>query len=68
MNRFFTALAYAASTVEHALDTLLPKSRDFEARLFDAMRYAALGGGTGELQVHHQDGVIACQRDHAGAL
>ena len=45
MNRFSTALAYAASTVEHALDTLLPKSRDSEARLFDAMRYAALGGG-----------------------
>ena len=36
---------YAASTVEHALDTLLPKSRDSETRLFDAMRYAALGGG-----------------------
>lgn len=45
MNQFTAALAHAASTVEHALDALLPKSRDSEARLFDAMRYAALGGG-----------------------
>ncbi|MFZ5930245.1 MAG: polyprenyl synthetase family protein [Pseudomonadota bacterium] len=45
MNQFTAALAHAVSTVEHALDALLPKSRDSEARLFDAMRYAALGGG-----------------------
>ncbi|MFP5469564.1 MAG: polyprenyl synthetase family protein, partial [Alphaproteobacteria bacterium] len=45
MNQFTAALAHAASTVEHALDALLPKTRDSEARLFDAMRYAALGGG-----------------------
>ena len=45
MDQFTTALMHAASTVEHALDALLPKSRDSEARLFDAMRYAALGGG-----------------------
>lgn len=45
MNQFTVALAHAAGIVEHALDALLPKSRDSEARLFDAMRYAALGGG-----------------------
>ena len=39
------ALAHAARTVEAALDTLLPLPEGPEARLAEAMRYAALGGG-----------------------
>ncbi|HWA80320.1 MAG TPA: farnesyl diphosphate synthase [Acetobacteraceae bacterium] len=39
------ALADAAATVGLALDTLLPESEGPEARLDQAMRYAALGGG-----------------------
>ena len=31
--------------IEETLDWLLPKPRDDEARLFEAMRYATLGGG-----------------------
>ncbi len=39
------ALAEAASFVERTLDTLLPQPAGPEARLMEAMRYAALGGG-----------------------
>jgi farnesyl diphosphate synthase len=39
------AFAEAASFIEATLDTLLPKPSGPEARLMDAMRYAALGGG-----------------------
>jgi len=39
------ALARAVGTVEAALDTLLPEPEGPEARLVEAMRYAALGGG-----------------------
>ncbi len=39
------ALAHAARTVESALDALLPLPEGPEARLAEAMRYAALGGG-----------------------
>ncbi|MEQ8967835.1 MAG: polyprenyl synthetase family protein [Azospirillaceae bacterium] len=35
----------AAERVGEALDYLLPEPRDDEARLFEAMRYASLGGG-----------------------
>lgn len=40
-----TAMAATGAEVERALDRLLPKPVDTEARLFEAMRYAALGGG-----------------------
>ena len=39
------ALADAAAEIEQALDMLLPMVEGDEARLFDAMRYSALGGG-----------------------
>nr|HEX5328381.1 farnesyl diphosphate synthase [Acetobacteraceae bacterium] len=39
------ALARAADTAEAALDALLPQPVGTEARLAQAMRYAALGGG-----------------------
>jgi len=39
------ALAEAASFVERTLDTLLPQPSGPEARVLEAMRYAALGGG-----------------------
>ena len=39
------ALAEAASFLEATLDALLPKPSGPEARLMEAMRYAALGGG-----------------------
>ena len=39
------AMARAAATVDTALDTLLPEDDGPEGRLFEAMRYAALGGG-----------------------
>src|SRR5690242_13237005 len=39
------AMRLAASTVEEALDALLPAVEGAEARLAEAMRYAALGGG-----------------------
>lgn len=38
-------LKAAATEIEHALDTLLPAEEGAEARLYAAMRYAALGGG-----------------------
>ena len=39
------ALKRSAGEVEHALGVLLPLPEGPEARLFEAMRYAALGGG-----------------------
>jgi farnesyl diphosphate synthase len=42
---FPAALARVASIVEGALDSLLPPIDGAEARLFEAMRYAVLGGG-----------------------
>jgi farnesyl diphosphate synthase len=39
------ALPAAAAEVEVALDTLLPPPEGAESRLFEAMRYAAMGGG-----------------------
>jgi farnesyl diphosphate synthase len=42
---FEAALSFAASSVEHTMDRLLPKGDSDEARVFDAMRYSSLGGG-----------------------
>lgn len=39
------ALRAAAAEIERALDTLLPAEEGAEARLYAAMRHAALGGG-----------------------
>lgn len=39
------ALAEAAAEIEQALDALLPPAAGDEARLLEAMRYAAMGGG-----------------------
>ncbi|MBW8268436.1 polyprenyl synthetase family protein [Caldovatus aquaticus] len=39
------ALAEAAAEIEQALDALLPPPEGAEARLLEAMRYAAMGGG-----------------------
>jgi farnesyl diphosphate synthase len=39
------AMADAAVDIDRALDMLIPPSEGAEARLFDAMRYAAMGGG-----------------------
>jgi farnesyl diphosphate synthase len=44
-NEFEAALAEAAGFVEASLDALLPQPVGPEARLLEAMRYAALGGG-----------------------
>jgi farnesyl diphosphate synthase len=40
-----TALPEAAAEIERTLDHLLPAPEGPEARLFEAMRYAAMGGG-----------------------
>ena len=40
-----TAMREVARITEEALDALLPPSEGAEARLAEAMRYAALGGG-----------------------
>ena len=40
-----TALPEAAAEIENALDSLLPPPEGPESRLFEAMRYAAMGGG-----------------------
>ena len=45
MKDFDAALQQAAKSVERTLDDLLPNSDGPEARLFEAMRYAALAGG-----------------------
>jgi farnesyl diphosphate synthase len=42
---FESRLAEIADAVSRALDALIPRSEGPEARLFEAMRYAALGGG-----------------------
>ena len=42
---FEPALAEAAKLAEESLNALLPKPQGPEARLLEAMRYAALGGG-----------------------
>ncbi|MBM3647049.1 MAG: polyprenyl synthetase family protein [Alphaproteobacteria bacterium] len=42
---FDAALAFAASSVEHTMDRLLPKGDTEEARVFEAMRYSSVGGG-----------------------
>ena len=42
---FNAMLAEAAEAVDQELDNLLPAGRELEHRLFDAMRYAVLGGG-----------------------
>ena len=39
------AMAAAAAEIDEALDVLLPPVEGPEARLFEAMRYAAIGGG-----------------------
>ncbi len=39
------AMGGAAAELDAALDTLLPPAEGPEARLFEAMRYAAIGGG-----------------------
>ena len=39
------ALADSAAEMEDALDTLLPVAEGDEARLYEAMRYSAMGGG-----------------------
>jgi farnesyl diphosphate synthase len=39
------ALAAAAAEIDQALDVLLPPPEGPEAKLFEAMRYAAIGGG-----------------------
>lgn len=40
-----TALPQAAAEIEQTLDALLPAAEGAEARLYEAMRYAAMGGG-----------------------
>jgi farnesyl diphosphate synthase len=44
-NDFKSVLAESASFVEASLEALLPQAAGPEARLLEAMRYAALGGG-----------------------
>jgi farnesyl diphosphate synthase len=39
------AMAEAAADIDTALDMLIPRAEGSEARLFAAMRYAAIGGG-----------------------
>lgn len=43
--RLRAAMAEAAGEVEAMLDRLLPQGEDAQSRLYQAMRYAALGGG-----------------------
>ena len=43
--RFDLALNFAAESVEHTMERLLPSGDEGEARLFEAMRYSSLGGG-----------------------
>ena len=42
---FDAAIAAAAAETERTMDRLLPKGDTDEARVFEAMRYASLGGG-----------------------
>jgi farnesyl diphosphate synthase len=39
------AMSAAAAEIDHALDALIPPPEGDEARLFEAMRYASMGGG-----------------------
>ncbi|MFN7306830.1 MAG: polyprenyl synthetase family protein, partial [Acetobacteraceae bacterium] len=39
------AMAAAAAEIDRALDALIPPPEGDEARLFEAMRYASIGGG-----------------------
>src|SRR5579883_797981 len=43
--QFEPALAHAAQATEQMMDRLLPRGDTGEARVFEAMRYASLGGG-----------------------
>ncbi len=45
MKALDTAMAQTASAVDEMLDRLLPQAEDAEARLYEAMRYSALGPG-----------------------
>ncbi len=45
MRDFATALKETAAATEASLEALLPQPAGAEARLFEAMRYAVLGGG-----------------------
>ena len=40
-----SAMAAAAAEIDRALDALIPPPEGDEARLFEAMRYASMGGG-----------------------
>ena len=40
-----SAMAAAAAEIDRALDALIPPTEGDEARLFEAMRYASMGGG-----------------------
>ncbi len=40
-----SAMTAAAAEIDQALDTLIPPPEGDEARLFEAMRYASIGGG-----------------------
>jgi farnesyl diphosphate synthase len=42
---FAAALPFSSQVVERAMDRLLPSADDPEGKLYEAMRYAALGGG-----------------------
>ena len=43
--QFEAALRFAAESTEQTMDRLLPRGKEGEARVFDAMRYSSLGGG-----------------------
>jgi farnesyl diphosphate synthase len=45
LNAFQARLQAGAETVDHELGRLLPKTDEVESVLFEAMRYAVLGGG-----------------------
>jgi len=45
MTNFSALLAKAAKAVDKEMDDQLPSGQELEHRLFDAMRYATLGGG-----------------------
>lgn len=45
MTALAAALAAAAAEIDAALDRVIPQAEGDEARLFEAMRYAAIGGG-----------------------
>ena len=45
MTKFSALLAKASKAVDKEMDYQLPSGQELEHRLFDAMRYATLGGG-----------------------